>query len=1019
MRELGGLPEALSRHADPSPTAAPGAAPDSDAVIEGDGPRLWGRDRALRRITELRDRAVSGVGSVVLVAGEAGMGKTALCDAVLLAAKHDDWSVAWTAASQASVLPGLWPWRQVLAALDGGELPQPAAEPGDPAAARVAQFDAVVRRVRDATRSAPVLAVLDDAHWADPATVAMVVHFAAVARQTRACLLVAYRPEDASSSTTLGAVLPELRRFGTEVVLEPLVRDHVAALAAETDDHGVLTRADLDALIALTRGNPLFVTEVVRLLDGRSPRAFDGLPASPVIAATIGERVARLSVGCRELLGTASVIGTAFDVATLARASDCEVATVLDRLDEAVGAAILQERGGGFGFRHPLFRSAVYDGLGTARRATAHARIAAVLERARDHGHTVELAVLAHHFGRSAPLGNAAPAARYAIAAGDEAMVSLAYETASQRYAQALAALDLDPSAGDRVAVLLSRADADAAAGRDTAAMAGYDAAAEHAARAGRPAELAYAALGRSGGAGMEVAPDEGAREALEKALAAIGRGEPAVRARLLARLSVVLAASAVPEHRVRLVAEARALADEVGDPLALADAAVARCHLDAGPESIDQRFDDAETVVRHATTTRQTRLELLGRRLRIEALFERGRVSELRRAVNEYERRAALVRDPGYAHFVPLWRAALAMADGDEATYRRERAALERVVATLPADSDGRLLARVQELFHLLDVDGDAATAAHRYRETIGAGRAGLPPQLAITEALILAVEGRDEEARRHLAGWETEIRAMPRDAEWIPAVVQLADIAMHTGDHALARWAHDALQVYPDVWAVEGIGAALRGPVSRAVAVLAEILGCTAASPTATGRARLAFDAGTWLVEFAGVARRVKDSKGMRDIAVLVARPGVAVAALDLVAAGMPTVVAPALGPVLDDTARTAYRRRIAELDEALDAADAAGEAARSASLAAERDLLVTELARAVGLGGRDRPVGSSAERARTTVTTRLKDALRRLDDAHPGAARHLRRAVRTGTSCTYDPDPPAQWEVTLPPS
>jgi hypothetical protein len=243
---------------------------------------------------------------------------------------------------------------------------------------------------------------------------------------------------------------------------------------------------------------------------------------------------------------------------------------------------------------------------------------------------------------------------------------------------------------------------------------------------------------------------------------------------------------------------------------------------------------------------------------------------------------------------------------------------------------------------------------------------------------------------------------------------VVQLADTARLTGGHALARWARQALQPYRDLWAVEGIGAALRGSAARAIAALDTVLdepGTRSGAP-----ARLAFDAGTWLVDFGGTARRVKDSKGMRDIARLVARPGVAVAALDLLGG---LVVERDLGPVLDGTARTTYRRRITEIDDALDAADTSGDADRSASLTAERHHLVAELSAAVGLGGRPRPTGSSAERARTTVTTRVKDALRRLDSAHPEAARHLRRSLRTGGFCRYDPDPIATWEVAHPPA
>jgi AAA ATPase domain len=969
-------------------------------VVEREPP-LHGRDRELRRITELRRRAAEGVGGIVLVAGEAGMGKTALCDVVLIDAKRDGWQVAWTAAAQASILPGLWPWRQLLGALDGGDLP-PSSDGGDPAAARIAQFDALARRVRDAATAAPVLGVLDDAHWTDPATVAMLVHYAATSRQSRACLLVTYRPEDAPPASPLGAALVELRRLGTEVVLEPLARADVAALAAELGA-GELAGADVDALVDRTRGNPLFVTETVRLLDGRPPRGLDDLGVPPAITATIAERVARLPAGCREVLGLASAIGGDFDVATLAAAADHDVATTLDLLGTAVAAAIAEERGPGrFAFRHPLFHAAVYDRLGTAGRVAAHARIAAVLE-----GAAAEPAVLAHHLAQSAPLGNAAAAARYSVAAGHAAMTRLAYETASRHYGQAL---ELAPDALDRVEVLLRRADADAATGRDTAARVGYEAAAQLA--AGRPADLASAALGRSGGAGMEVTPDEPSRTLLRQARAAVDDSAPALRARLLARLSIVVAASASPEQRAGLVAEAAALAAAADDPLALADAAVARCHLHAGPDAVDQRLDDAATVIRHAGACHQTRLELLGRRLRIEALFERGDLAEVRRAVDGYAGRATLVRDPRYTSFVPLWRATLAAADGDDATYQRERAALHTLLEDLPVDSDALLLARVQELFHLLDVEGDPATAARRYAETVGVGRSGLPPALAVTQALVLAANGHTAQAQALLVRWDVEIRSMPRDAEWLPAVVQLADTARLTGGHALARWARQVLQPYRDLWAVEGIGAALRGSASRAIAALDNVLD---EPRTRVGAPpRLAFDAGTWLVDFGGTARRVKDSKGMRDIARLVARPGVAVAALDLLGE---LVVEHDLGPVLDDTARTAYRRRIAEIDDALDAADTSGDADRSASLTAERHRLVAELSAAVGLGGRPRPTGSSAERARTTVTTRVKDALRRLDSAHPEAARHLRRSLRTGAFCRYDPDPIATWEVAHP--
>lgn len=168
-------------------------------------------------------------------------------------------------------------------------------------------------------------------------------------------------------------------------------------------------------------------------------------------------------------------------------------------------------------------------------------------------------------------------------------------------------------------------------------------------------------------------------------------------------------------------------------------------------------------------------------------------------------------------------------------------------------------------------------------------------------------------------------------------------------------------------------------------------------------------------WAVAFAGRQTQIRDSKGMRDLARLLTQPGRPVAALDLAApAGSPRQGS--LGEVIDAQARAAYRARLAELQSELDAADAAGDIGRSARMQAERDALIEQLSAAYGIGGRARRTGGSAERARTAVTGRIRDAIRRLEAAHPELGRHLSRAVRTGAFCVYDPDPPARWDVTF---
>jgi tetratricopeptide (TPR) repeat protein len=168
-------------------------------------------------------------------------------------------------------------------------------------------------------------------------------------------------------------------------------------------------------------------------------------------------------------------------------------------------------------------------------------------------------------------------------------------------------------------------------------------------------------------------------------------------------------------------------------------------------------------------------------------------------------------------------------------------------------------------------------------------------------------------------------------------------------------------------------------------------------------------------WSVVFAGRTVRVRDLKGMRYLAQLLIHPGREFHVLDLVAAetGHRTALADA-GEILDEQAKGAYRRRLAEIEDDIEQARALADAGREAQADAERDFLVRELARAVGLGGRDRRAASASERARSGVTRAVRQAIARLGEHHPELGEHLDRAIRTGTYCTYAPDPgaPAAW-------
>ena len=183
-------------------------------------------------------------------------------------------------------------------------------------------------------------------------------------------------------------------------------------------------------------------------------------------------------------------------------------------------------------------------------------------------------------------------------------------------------------------------------------------------------------------------------------------------------------------------------------------------------------------------------------------------------------------------------------------------------------------------------------------------------------------------------------------------------------------------------------------------------------------------------WTVTFDGHTKRIRDLKGMRYLARLLADPGRGYHVLDLVAAEtagdahadrhaaatLPRSAFGDAGELLDPTAKAAYRRRLAEIDDDLEQARVTGDTERAAQADAERDFLVRELARAFGLSGVARRAASASERARASVTRAIRQAMARIGKTHPELAEHLIHTIRTGTYCAYLPDPraPAGWRL-----
>ena len=182
-------------------------------------------------------------------------------------------------------------------------------------------------------------------------------------------------------------------------------------------------------------------------------------------------------------------------------------------------------------------------------------------------------------------------------------------------------------------------------------------------------------------------------------------------------------------------------------------------------------------------------------------------------------------------------------------------------------------------------------------------------------------------------------------------------------------------------------------------------------------------------WSVGFEKHTTRLRDSKGLQYLARLLANPGREFHVLDLVAADKAALdmsrdpagsrlVSDAgdAGQLLDTRAKEAYRRRLAEIDDDIEEARAMADVDRAAQADAERECLVRELARAVGLGGRDRRAASASERARSAVTRAIRQGLARIREQNATLGEHLDRAIRTGTYCAYlsDSRVPVVWKL-----
>ncbi|HEU5385395.1 MAG TPA: AAA family ATPase [Streptosporangiaceae bacterium] len=1045
---------------------------------------LVARAGVLAEVDAVLTAARAGRGALVTVLGEPGIGKTRLAEAAadLAAARPQagagtgrtaDFEVIWTWCPAAAGGAPLRPWSRVVRLLAGGHAAAAQLVDGSPFLAALAGRDAAGRDggapdpggarsqlsfdlaevIAAAAAQRPVLVIIDDAHHADTSSLRLLAELAPALRAMAATVLVTARDSDQDWQGR-PAERNALLRSGLVITLPPFGPDDVASLVGAVT--GAPPGPDLVAVIAeRSGGNPLLATELARQLGRQETSAGQARVLVPDSVRVITRaRLDDMTEPTRSVLGSAAVLGARFRRDVLARLAGVPAGDLADALAAGRDARLLEPSGPGEDrFRHELVRDAIYDALPEAVREERHAQAGRVLAELAGRGRDVDDAEAAYHLVRAGPAA-AAQAIEYARRAGDRAMAALAFEDAARWYehvADRLAAGRADDA--EQAAAALSLGTARLAAGNPDGGRAGFRQAAERARRARRPDLLARAALGLGGGpAGFEVTLLDGEQiSLLEEARDALGGTHDALTALVTARLSIASSLVSGEAERLGLATEAVRLARSAGDDAALAACLAALCDAISGPGHHAERHAYATEIIGIAGRLRDPVLGLLGRRLRLVALLEAGAIADWDADALAYQTAAEALRHPLYAWYVPLWRGMRALAAGRFGECRDALAEAAALGSRAGSRNAGLLVATQQ--WCLYAEEGDTAGLLGMLPQLDTAPMAGTMVQ--ITRALVLAQVGRTQDARAQLEAVVPLLPALARDSEWLAVVAQVAEILTLTGPsepHPVARWAYDALAPYAGLFVVEGICAAVRGPVHRHLALLADALGDREAAaahraealaqaralgatalvtriereggesgpPPAGGRppagpADHVFrrDGEVWTLRYGGREIRLRDSKGLRDLHALLTRPGTAVAALDLAGATPGQALAtPDTGEVLDAQARSAYRQRLHELEEAAAEADAAADIERSARVTAERDALVEALTQAYGLGGRVRRPGSASERARTAVTARIKDAIRRVGEADPELGRHLARSVRTGTFCVYDPDQPARW-------
>jgi len=814
-------------------------------VRRGDG--FFGRESELATLLGALREAASGVGRLLLLAGDPGIGKTRIATELANAATEQGFVVLWGRCHEAAGAPAHWPWTQIarayreqtgarhddLVKIERRLAATPVAGPdAAPEQARFALFDRVSSALRTIARDTPLLLVLDDLHWADQSSLKLVQFLGREISSARVIVLGTFREIEPGMAPQIASLLGELAGLGTTIPVRGLVRDDVARLIAD--------RADLEPdqrlvsrIYDATHGNPLFVGEVVRLLVAEhrmsGPAATASLPIPIGVRAAIARRIEALDSTARDVLAAAAVCGREFSIGVQARAMELPLTTLRTALEAAERLGVVAPTGDAndrYVFSHALVRETLYEALPSGTRAAWHRKIGEALEEEHASDLAPYLSELACHFRAAADAAYVERAIDYAYRAGESARRLLAYEEAELELGHALASLEQVPGAtpARRCEILVALAEAQRGSGHVDAMSESFRRAIELA--RGVDAHVFADAVLRFSAARFEASfYDERVATLLEEALARLPLQGATFRARLLARLAAALhLAPGTEERRTALAEEATRMARALGDKATLAWVLMMRKMALVGPDNLQERLALAGEVIRLADESDYPIAALEAQTWRVHDLLELGDIQAVDLAIEAFARRAAALKQPVYLWHLATWRGMRALLDArlDDA----EALLGDALAVGQRALQETAFMHYGQQLLALRWEQG-------RQRELEGLIRmaAEQAPTVPSWRMELCSIELQNErfaEAQAMFDGLAAhDFLDLPRDTNWLLVMISLAYDAAELGDAKRARQLYQLLQPYAGRFVASRPAVIFLGCVSFYLARLAHTFG------------------------------------------------------------------------------------------------------------------------------------------------------------------------------------------------